>query len=73
MRYWLKSLREQFNYSMSDMAHYMGISRQYYSYIENGERLQDLTFSIAIKISKIFNISLDEIKQLEEKGQKNES
>lgn len=73
MRYWLKSLREQFNYSMSDMAHYMGISRQYYSYIENGERLQDLTFSIAIKISKIFNISLDEIKQLEEKGKKNES
>ena len=73
MRYWLKSLREQFNYSMSDMAHYMGISRQYYSYIENGERLQDLTFSIAIKISKIFNISLDEIKQLEEKSKKNES
>lgn len=67
MRYWLKDLRKKSKYTMTDMAHSMGISRQYYSYIEAGERLPDLTFSVAIKLSKIFNISLDDIKIFEEK------
>lgn len=69
MRYWLKELRQKNNYSMTYMAQKMGISRPYYSYIEHGERLSDLSFSIAIKISKIFNISLNDIQKFEERTQ----
>lgn len=67
MRHWLKKIREENNFSKSDVARLLGITRQYYGYIETGERLPDLTFSIAVKLSEIFNISLDEIKSLEEK------
>lgn len=67
MRSWLKKLRQEKNLSKTQMADRMGICRQYYSFIESGERLPDLTFSIAMKLSEIFNISLDEIKSLEEK------
>lgn len=73
MRYWLKELRKKNNYKMQDMAHVMGISRQYYSYIEKGERLPDLTFSIAIKLSEIFKISLDDIKKFEERNPQNDN
>lgn len=67
MRSWLKKLREENNFSQLEMAKKMGISRPYYGFIETGERLPDLTFSIAVKLSEIFNISLDEIKKQEEK------
>lgn len=73
MRYWLKELREKNNYTITDMAHVMGFSRQYYSYIEKGKRLPDLTFSIAIKLSEIFKISLDDIKKFEEREPQNEN
>jgi len=67
MRNWLKNLRQEKNLNQSRTAKLMGISRQYYSYIEAGERLTDLTFSVAIKLSKIFDISLEDIKNFEEK------
>lgn len=73
MRNWLKNLRQEKNLNQSQTAKLMGISRQYYSYIEAGERLLDLTFSIAIKLSNIFNISLDDIKNFEEKEPQNEN
>lgn len=72
MRNWLKDLRKKSNYTKTYMANNMGISRQYYTYIETGERLPDLTFSIAIKISKIFDISLNDIQKFEEREPQNE-
>lgn len=72
MRHWLKNLREEKKLSKTEVARLLGITRQYYGYIETGERLPDLFFSIAVKISEIFNISLDEIKKLEEKEPQHE-
>lgn len=66
MRQWLKNKRHEKKYTQQKMADLMGISRQQYSFIEKGERQADLTLSTATKISNIFNISLDCIKQMEE-------
>lgn len=71
MRSWLKKLRQENNYSQAHMAELLGISRQYYGFIENGDRLADLTFSLVIKIAKIFDITLDDIKKFEEGKAKN--
>ena len=66
MRYWLKNLREEKNYSKTHVAELLGISRQYYSYIEDGERLPDLPFSMVVQLSKIFGVSLEKIKRYEQ-------
>lgn len=72
MRDWLKKLRENKKYTQTHMAELMGMSRQYYSFIENGDRMPDLTLSTAVKISDIFHISLNQIKKYEEgKGNEN--
>ena len=72
MRNWLKNLRKENDLNLREMAELMGISRQYYSYIEKGERLPDLTFSMVIKLSELFGISLNDIKDFEEKEPQNE-
>ena len=66
MRDWLKNLREEKNYSKPHVAELLGISRQYYSYIEDGERLPDLPFSMVVQLSKIFGVSLEKIKRYEQ-------
>lgn len=66
MRDWLKNLREEKNYSKTHVAELLGISRQYYSYIEDGERLPDLPFSMVVQLSKIFGVSLEKIKRYEQ-------
>ena len=71
MRYWIKFLRQKNKLNQTKTSELMGITRQYYSYIEKGERLQDLTLSMAVKISDIFNISLNDIKNFEEKEPQN--
>lgn len=67
MRSWLRQLRKEKNLSQQNMADFMGITKAFYNFIETGRRMPDLKFSTAVKISEIFNISLDEIKKLEEK------
>lgn len=72
MRSWLKKKRKEKGLTQENMAQKIGISRQYYAFIESGFRLPDLSFSIAVKISEIFNISLEQIKEYEERERKNE-
>lgn len=67
MRSWLREFRKEKNFSQQKIADLMGISIQYYNFIETGRRMPDLTLSTAAKISEIFGISLEEIKKLEEK------
>lgn len=67
MRSWLRQLRKEKNLSQQNMADIMGITKASYNFIETGRRMPDLKLSIAVKISEIFNISLDEIKKQEEK------
>lgn len=66
MRYWLKQLRKQRNMTQTYIAECMKISRQQYGFIESGKRQSDLNLSIAVKLSEIFDISLDEISKMEQ-------
>jgi len=55
----LKQLRKEHNFSSKDMAIKLGISKAFYSQIENRNRR--LSYEMAIKISKIFNSKPDKI------------
>lgn len=66
MREWLKDLRMKKGLSKSDMAAKLKISRQYYGYIESGERQPSLDFNLATQISDILKVSLNKIRECEE-------
>lgn len=53
--------------SQTELANKLNIVQQYYSLIENGERQKDLDLSMAIKLAKIFDVSIDWIIAQEEK------
>ena len=72
MRSWLKKLRKEKAYTQAYIAGLMQISRQSYASIEQGIRQADLDFSKAVKLSEIFGISLDDIKNFEKEDSKNE-
>lgn len=67
MREWLKALRGE--RSTADIAKLLGISQQYYSYIENGERQKRMNIQLCDRISKIFDISVEQIIEYENKGE----
>ena len=55
----LKQIRVQNKYTTKIMAEKLGISKPFYSQIENQNRR--LTYEMAIKISNIFNLKPDDI------------
>ena len=55
----LKKLRKQNNFTSKYMADKLGISKAFYSQLEN--RTRRLSYDMAIKISKIFNSKPDKI------------
>ena len=55
----LRELRMLHNYSYSDMATFCSISKTYYWQIENKKRR--LSYDLAVKIAKIFNLKPDDI------------
>lgn len=55
----LKNLRKKSNYSYQDMANHLNISKTYYWQIENCKRR--LTYEMAVKIVKVFNLKPDDI------------
>lgn len=67
MREYLKELRESSDMSQEDVAEEIHLSRGYYSRIENGERQKDLDLSLVLKLSKLFDVSVDYIIAEEEK------
>ena len=52
MRQWLKELREQSGLSQCSVAEKSGISQNYYSAIETGERGNPLNVDVAKKIAE---------------------
>lgn len=70
MRNYLKSLREVGNKSQQNVADKIGITRQYYSSIENGDRQTDMSLSIMQKLADAFNVPLEYIVEQESKMQK---
>ena len=66
MRDWLKDARLKKQLTQKQMANELGITEGYYSMIENNERQQNMDMSLAIKIGKIFGMSVQEIVNAEE-------
>lgn len=55
----LKITREQNKYTSLEIANKLGISKSFYSQLENGHRR--LTYDMALKIAKIFKTKPDEL------------
>lgn len=55
----LKKLRLKNNYTSRYIADLLGISKPFYSQIENGRRR--LTYDMAVRIANIFKMKPDEI------------
>lgn len=65
MRNWLKKLRIDSDMTQREVADKLGIVQHYYSMIENGERQRDIDFSLIIKLSELFNVSIEWIAEQE--------
>lgn len=60
----LKQKRQEFGYTVYDMANKLGITASFYSQIENKKRR--LFYDMALKIALIFNLKPDDLFYLEE-------
>ena len=60
----LKSLRKIKNVSQNDLANALSVSRQTINSIENGKF--DPSLTLAIKLTRYFNVSIDEIFKYED-------
>lgn len=69
MRQYLKDLRKEKNLSQQNVEERTGLSQQYYSMIESGERQADMSLSVMKKLSDAFGVSLEFIIEEEMKLQ----
>ncbi|WP_139956959.1 helix-turn-helix transcriptional regulator [Flavicella sediminum] len=60
----LKVLRAEYNFTQADLANKLGVSRQTVNAIEKGKF--DPSLPLAFKMSKLFQLSIEEIFQNEE-------
>lgn len=65
MREWLKTLRENRNFTQNDMGKKLGINQNTYSRLELGQYQPKLNLPTAEKLSQIFKISLKKISEFE--------
>lgn len=59
MYIYLKELRKANGYTVEKMSQAVGISKSFYSQLENGSR--KLSYDMAVKMSKVFGMKPDEI------------
>lgn len=55
----IKDLREDHDYTQTQIASMIGITQRKYSYIETG--VQPLTDEILVRLSRVYNVSIDYI------------
>lgn len=60
-RQYLIEFREKANESQQDVADAVGISRQYYSFIEAGLRQKRMDVTLAVKLAHHFSVDVGEI------------
>jgi len=60
----IKELRQQFDFTQQDLGDKVSVSRQTIISLENGKYNPSIT--LAYKIAKIFNLSIEEVFQFEE-------
>jgi transcriptional regulator with XRE-family HTH domain len=61
VRDYLKAMRKDRGLSLQDMADKIGISRQYYQLIENGERQKKMDITLVKRIATVLGVSLETI------------
>jgi transcriptional regulator with XRE-family HTH domain len=61
VRDYLKVMRKDRGLSLQDMADKIGISRQYYQLIENGERQKKMDITLVKRIATVLGVSLETI------------
>lgn len=65
MRQWMKEMREKNGITQAQMGEKLEISEAYYSYIESGDRQKNLDLTLAVKLSVIFEIPIQQIVEFE--------
>lgn len=65
MREYLKKAREALGYTQLEVANQLGISQNYYCDIENGSRQRELKATIALALSEILNIPINDLLKYE--------
>lgn len=65
MRQWLKERRSLANLNQEQVAEKLGVKQYDYSRIENGTRQKKISLEMATKLSDLFGISIEEIRELE--------
>lgn len=65
MRQYLFDLRQEKGLSQQDVANRLGISRQYYQMIENGERQKHLALPLASGLAVLFGVNVMDIERYE--------
>lgn len=61
MREYLKKLREDKGLTLQNVADKIGISKQYYHLIENGERQRKMDITLVKSLSSVFEVPLETI------------
>lgn len=61
MRVYMVELRKKSNKSQQQVADVVGISRQYYSAIEKGERQKKISVDLLCRIADAINVPVDEL------------
>ena len=61
MRGWLKEARREAGLTCSQMAEKLGISINYYQFIETNRRQKEMTIDMAFRLSKALQIPLEKI------------
>lgn len=65
MRDWLYDLRESKGYTQAEMASKLQMTQPAYSRLESGLGYKDMSLAQAVAISKVLNLPLGLIKELE--------
>lgn len=65
LRDYLKRERKKLGLTQREVADKLGISQNYYCDIENGNRQNEMRSNILTGLSKIFNLSVNEIIEME--------
>ena len=66
MRMWIINKRNQLGITQKELALQLGLSQQYVSLIENGNRQSKMTADLICKLSPILGISIEDILKYEQ-------
>lgn len=65
LRKYLVDLREKHGMTQQDVANQIGISRQYYQMIENGDRQKKPDVSLLSRLAEVFGLTIGDIAEME--------